>query len=74
MKPIILPPLPRPVVPPVPRGTPTVVVIGEGVAVVMVGNVIRIDVTADDGVTRCTRFVTIEEARQLNVALARLCK
>lgn len=57
-----------------PRLTPTVVVVGNGVAVVMVGDTIRIDVTSDDGKERVTRFVTIEEARQLNVALARLSK
>lgn len=66
----LLPPLPTPR-----RGAPAVIVIGDGVEVVFIApGVLRIDVTADDGVTRCTRFVTIEEARQLNVALTRLCR
>lgn len=58
----------------VPRLTPTVVVVGDGVSVVMVGDMIRIDVTSDDGTERVTRFVTIVEAQQLNVALTRLSK
>lgn len=56
------------------HSAPPVSVIGDGVAVVMVGDVIRIDVMSDDGTERCTRFVTIEEAKRLNVLLARLCR
>lgn len=68
----------KPLLPPLPTprpSAPPVIVIGGGVEVVFIApGVLRIDVTADDGVTRCTRFVTIEEARQLNVALTRLCR
>lgn len=56
------------------RSAPPVIVIGEGVCVVMVGDTIRIDIVSDDGTERVTRFVTIEEARQLNVSLTRLCR
>ena len=72
--------IPLPLVPvlpklaPLPARAPSVICAGEGVAVVIVGDVIRIDITSDDGLTRCTRFVTKLEAQQLVTALARLSK
>lgn len=60
---------------PTPRqALPPITVVGPGVEVVLVGDVIRIDVSADDGSGRITRFVTIEDARQLVTALARLSR
>ncbi len=69
----LIPPLPRPALPTPPRRpAPAVATVGVGISVVKVGDVIRIDVESDEGTERVTRFVTIQEARQLNVLLARL--
>jgi hypothetical protein len=55
-----------------PRKHPPVIAIGQGVEVCMVGDLIRVDITSDDGRERCTRFLSVLEARQLSTRLAQL--